>query len=137
MAVILTASACTGAQEKPSYYDSDTTGKKAKRAEFPNCTPRTETGPILLDGRLPKYPRRELMVGNIGSVDVRFVVEKTGTTTSIEILRATSRRFSTASNSRFEEEVVAAVGEWIFEPAMDQGMPVAVVCSQRHQFDNT
>lgn len=135
--VAVTVSACTtGAQKKPKYFDSDTAGKDAKRAEFPSCTPRTETGPILLEGKLPKYPRREHIAEYIGSVDVRFVITETGTTSNIDILRATSRRFSTASNNRFAEEVKTAVAEWVFEPASDQGIPVAVVCAQRHIFDS-
>lgn len=135
MAVILTVSACaTGAQKKPLYFDSDTAGKKAKPAEFSSCTPRTETGPILLDGNLPKYPRREQMSGTIGSVAVRFVVTEAGRAINIETLRVTSRRFSTAANNRFAGEVETAVGNWTFQPAIDQGMPAAVVCAQKHLF---
>lgn len=126
-ALIFTVSACTTNTEKnPRYYDSDRAGKKAKRAEFPMCKPATETGPILLDGSIPKYPRREYRSGNTGYVAVRFVVTETGTATNVEILSASSLRFA--------EEVKTAVGKWTFRPAMDQGTPVAVVCAQRHQF---
>jgi len=136
IAVALTVSACaTGAQEKPDYFDSDIPGKAAKKAEFPGCTPRTETGPILIDGKLPEYPRREAASGYIGSVDVRFIITETGATSNVETLRATSRRYSTASNDRFAAEVESAVGNWIFEPAMNLEMPVAVVCAQRHIFN--
>lgn len=132
---VLTVSACTtGAQNKPLYHDSDISGRTAKRAEFSTCSPITDSGPILLDGRLPKYPGRDRMSGVIGSVNVRFVVGETGKTSSIEILRVISLRFSSASSRRFADAVETAVGNWIFQPATDQGMPVAVVCTQQHQF---
>jgi TonB family protein len=133
---IMAVSACSsGAQKRPPYFDSDFPGNKAKRAEFPGCAPPTETNPILLNGNLPEYPRREAQVGTIGSVDVQFVVTQTGTTTNIETLRATSRRYSTNSNNRFGEEVNTAIGNWIFEPAMSQSTAVAVVCWQRVVFN--
>lgn len=136
MTVLLSASACTaGGPKKPLFFDSDIAGNKARQAELLNCTPRTETGPTLLDGKLPEYPRRERMTGTVGTVDVVFVVSETGTTTNIETLRATSHRFSSVASGRFSEEVETAVREWVFAPAMDQGTTVPVVCAQQHQFD--
>lgn len=136
-ALLLAVAACaTDTPKRPLYFDSDTAGKKVKRAEIPSCTPRTESGPVLLDGRLPEYPRREHMAGQVGTVDIRFAVTDSGAATSVETLRATSHPFSSASSGRFADEVETAVGKWTFEPAIDQGMPVAVVCAQRHQFDN-
>jgi len=123
--LILCGCASSGG-EGESYTDSDTPGKQARRGEFPGCKPSTETAAFLLEGRLPKYPRRALRHGESGFADIRFSISETGDVENTEILRATSEEF--ASN------VKEAVGSWKFQPATNEDRPVTVVCAKRNSF---
>ena len=78
----------------------------------------------------PKYPLAAKRANREGVVKLRFRVDKDGRVSGIEVLAAPDSRY-------FEEAAVAAVRQWVFEPATLKGaaVPVLVVQSIRFQLN--
>ena len=66
----------------------------------------------------PDYPREALRNGEEGFVVVEFTINADGSTGDIVIVEAEPRR-------TFDREARRAVADWRFEPAMQDGRPVA------------
>ncbi len=113
--------------ENPNLVDSDVAGRLLPRVELKRCQPSTEVGPTVRRGRLPKYPAAEFYNDKPGEVVLRFDVTESGTTDNIEVVRSTSESFMIQAG--------AAVEEWRFKPATNEGVPIRVTCTQRYGFE--
>ena len=125
---ILALQGCSTPQpDNPNLVDSDVAGGVLPRVELNRCDPSTEVGPTIRRGRLPKYPVAEFFNDKPGEVVLRFDVTETGDTDNIEVIRSTSKPFITTAGD--------AVEDWKFRPALDNGSPTRVTCTQRYVFD--
>ena len=86
-----------------------------------------EGGPQRLVAIQPQYPRDAAMAGIEGWVKVRFTVTAAGTVTDIRILEANPNRV-------FNEAVLRTLARWKFEPAKNEGHPVASTVVQTLEF---
>ena len=72
--------------------------------------------PVRMDA--PQYPRDALRRGEEGHVIVEFTINAQGTTEDITIVEAEPR-------GSFDNEARRAVSRWTFEPALQDGRPIA------------
>lgn len=80
--------------------------------------------PVVLNQ--PVYPRTALLAGASAIVGAEFTVNPEGMVEDISILEATG--------SEFEAAMRAAIESWAFQPARDDGNPVAVRLRVKHEF---
>jgi periplasmic protein TonB len=78
----------------------------------------TMTRPVLLSGRQPRYTELARRAGTQGVVILEAVIDKQGRVTNVRVLKQLKMGL--------DEEAVAAVKEWVFEPARIGKQPVAV-----------
>jgi len=76
------------------------------------------TRPVQLSGRQPRYTELARRAGIQGVVVLEAVIDKQGRVSNVRILKKL--------HSSLDAEAVAAVKEWVFEPARQGGRPVAV-----------
>ncbi len=68
----------------------------------------------------PMYPMRARMLGIEGWVKVKFLVNKNGQTSDIQIIQAKPKGF-------FEKATIDAISRWRFKPPTVNGEPVKVI----------
>lgn len=78
----------------------------------------TMTRPVMLSGRQPRYTEMARRAGTQGVVVLEAVIDKQGRVTNVRVLKQLKMGL--------DEEAVAAVKEWVFEPARIGKQPVAV-----------
>lgn len=89
----------------------------APASTSPAAAPLVDGDALLIDWAPPVYPP-ELKAQNIqGSVNVQFTVDETGTVKSPHVLKST--------DPRFEAAALAAVQQWKFEAAVEDGARIA------------
>ena len=93
---------------------------------FSSCEPATDSNPILLTGRAPVYPVHRLLANEEGYTIFEFDITTKG--------RAGNFKVVESSHPNFYAHARAAVAEWVFEPAMQDGIPVTVRCQLRQEF---
>ncbi|HYU31147.1 MAG TPA: energy transducer TonB [Thermoanaerobaculia bacterium] len=76
------------------------------------------TRPVQISGRQPRYTELARRAGTQGVVILEAVIDKQGHVRDVRILKRL--------NMGLDEEAVAAVKEWTFEPARMGGRPVSV-----------
>jgi protein TonB len=76
------------------------------------------TRPVMLSGRQPRYTELARRAGIQGVVILEAVIDKQGRVTNVRLLKPMSMGL--------DEEAIAAVKSWVFEPAKMGGRPVAV-----------
>ena len=78
----------------------------------------TMTRPVQLSGRQPRYTELARRAGVQGTVILEAVIDKKGRVSNVRVLKGLPMGL--------DAEAMAAVQEWIFEPAQMDGRPVAV-----------
>jgi protein TonB len=86
-----------------------------------------DSGPSILKRVEPEYPVAARRFGLKGAVTVGFIVQADGTVREAVVESSTSERF--------ESSALAAVRQWRFKPAADDGQPVAVRCRMTLRFE--
>lgn len=111
--------------------DYDVPKVKGSGNDIIMANPRSATnrdgGPERLVAIQPPYPRKAALAGIEGWVKVRFTVTPAGTVTDIHIIEANPDRV-------FDDAVIRALARWKFEPAMNEGRPVASTVVQMLEF---
>ncbi len=99
----------------------------AKTSAKPAATPKpkpstgiTREPAALASNAQPKYPPQALRSGVEGSVNVRIEVDATGTPTDVRIIERSGER-----SRDLDRAVTDAARKWRFQPAMENGKPVA------------
>jgi carboxyl-terminal processing protease len=100
------------------------TGSPIQEKSIKNCSPVTDTGPRLKKGKSPEQPKG-LWLQDIVVV-VQFEVTEKGSVKNI--------KFKRSDHPAYAAEAKKAVAKWKFDPAMKEGKPVSVVCSQSMSF---
>jgi TonB family protein len=107
-----------------------------RRAEPPPAPPAVvetpvrmswEVAPRLISMVTPVYPDSARRAGIEGQVNLQIVVDELGRVTEAEVLLARPAGL-------FDEAAVAAIRQWIFEPARAGGKPIKVRMGQRMEF---
>ncbi len=75
----------------------------------------------------PGYPQLAYRRRLAGWVEIQFTVGVNGRVTDVQVLRADPQRM-------FDREAVRAVEQWMFEPALRDGVPVPSTLSRRIEF---
>lgn len=78
----------------------------------------TMTRPVQLSGRQPRYSELARRSGTQGTVILEAIIDKKGRVSNVRILKGLPMGLG--------EEAMAAVQDWIFEPARLDGQPVSV-----------
>ena len=65
----------------------------------------------------PKYPRSAQRRNVTGSVDVSFLVQRSGIVSNVLVTYSTP-------GSVFDQAAIDAVAQWLFEPTIENGQPV-------------
>ena len=84
----------------------------------PGPTASYDVEPRLVSGKAPLFPIRKALNHEGGYATVRFTIGKDGHTKDLEIVESTYSYFGT--------HMVAAIKDWVFEPAIKDGEPVEV-----------
>lgn len=84
--------------------------------EFYNMGDVDQTPQVIFKSQ-PDYPYRARRLNLDGDVDIKFLVDKSGNVTKVEILKA-------APPGIFEQNVIDTVSRWRFEPGMIKGRKV-------------
>ena len=85
-------------------------------------------GPTPLNQFDPQYPRKALRSGAGGLVEFKFVVDKKGQVSNIQILKEQPR------GKGFAKSVKKAAKKWRFKPAMKDGKPVEWAMQLPYEF---
>jgi TonB family protein len=132
--VALGITGCAAPRQAGYSYTEDgrlrmgnTPGVAVAETMLKNCVPATDIGPSYKKGRTPGYPRSLMRKGLTGYVIFEFGVTETGEVSNLKILKA--------DHPEFAQETKRAVAQWRFKPAMQEGSPIAVVCTQKANFD--
>jgi protein TonB len=83
--------------------------------------------PVLVRQVRPTYPAVAARRKQEGWVEVSYTVAANGAVTDVNVVRAQPRGV-------FDRDAVRAVSQWQFEPALDNGKPVARVQTRRIEF---
>jgi TonB family protein len=76
--------------------------------------------PKPIKGQEPEYPPALAAAGVVGGAVLELNLDREGKITQLTVLRA--------SHPEFGQSAAAAVGKWVFGPAMQDGVPVASRC---------
>lgn len=98
--------------------DSGSVGVTGGRGTQPTSAIAPDMPPRLVEGHDPVYPALARRAGQQGRVECRLAIDATGRVTTVDIV--TSSGFD-----RLDEAVRTTLLTWRFEPASEQGAPVA------------
>ncbi|MGH8021022.1 MAG: TonB family protein [Opitutaceae bacterium] len=85
------------------------------------------TPPKLTHSVSPVHPEELMAKGVNGTAKLSFRITTEGKVTDAEVMEATDPAFGEAAK--------AAVAQWVFDPAVRDGQPVAIKVSQEFKFD--
>jgi periplasmic protein TonB len=83
--------------------------------------------PVLVRQVRPTYPATAARRRQEGWVEVSFTVGANGNVSDVSVVRAQPRGV-------FDRDASRAVSQWVFEPAMENGRPVAKTLTRRIEF---
>ena len=121
MSLVLALIILAGCALPPSDPNKSRADQKVRERYFNTCEPSTEVPPKLVGGQTPIYPVQRLLAREDGYAIIEFDVTPEGATANVTKVESSHPAF--ASHSRI------AVLDWTFEPAIQDGVPVAAHCS--------
>jgi len=110
----------------PGTVDPST--QQAPGTEGPPAAVAGGSVPRLLSAPAPEYPRSALRAGASGNVVLRIEVRPDGRVGDVSVVESSRHR-------ELDRAAVRAVRRWRFEPALQDGRPVAGVVQQVISFD--
>ena len=116
-------SGCTTVPRDPNTSRAD---DEVREQAFPGCEPATDIPPTLISGRTPIYPVNRLLAEEDGYAVLTFDVKADGRVANVEKVES--------SHPLFASHTKIAVVDWVFRPAEQDGVAVAVRCGFRQTF---
>lgn len=121
-AVIAGLSACEVVPRKKGYSNQQALPEQV----LDRCVPATEIQPKLIEGKSPIYPVQRLMARQAGVSIVSLIVTREGRVKDIQDIESNHRAFF--------NHTAAAVADWRFEPARQNGEAVEVQCKFKMEY---
>jgi len=97
-------------------------------APGPLSLSQVDRSPEKTHSPLPTYPEGARLKGLEGVVELTFVVDREGNVRDVDVTRV-------EGDERFAEAAREAITRWKFKPALLDGKPVPVRCTQRMRFE--
>ncbi len=113
---ILCLSSCEVVPREKGYKNEQSLPVKVVE----NCVPSTSILPKFVSGKSPIYPVQRLMARQMGVSKVSMIVSKEGRVKDIRDIES--------SHKAFFNHTAAAMDDWLFEPAQNDGEAVEVKC---------
>ncbi len=121
--VALSTAACSSIASDPDFVWAN---REMTERTFPACQPRTNSHPRLVTGKAPIYPISRVMAEEDGHAILEFDVTERGRAENFKMIESSKRIFYTHTR--------IAVSDWIFEPAIQDDVPITVRCKFRQDF---